>query len=377
MPAFPRRFALLSCLLSGLLAALACSSGGSSGDEDTAATKTDDGDGTEDGAGPGAAPARSGDAGAPPASGDDAPSSGEDDSIPIDSVPADSVPIEGDSQPATPDPELNDPSVPALPPYVEIATNPDGTLQILCGSAPCACSDGLDNDGDGLVDGQDSECTGPFDDDESSFATGIPGDNRDPKWQDCFFDGNSGAGDDGCRYHTDCLTGVRDADDRDCQLSDQCREFCQPLTPPGCDCFGCCEVSTEDGATVHIVLANTCSLAAIDDERACPRCMPSLDCANECGECEICLGKSLADLPESCAPTPPPDSPPGTGGSGGSTSDPPGSGGAGGSGGSTTPPTTPPSNRCDDGLTACLETADCPTNSYCSLGCCRPHFTVR
>ena len=36
----------------------------------------------------------------------------------------------------------------------------------------------------------------PLDNDESSFATGIPGDNMDACKQDCFFDGNSGMGDD-------------------------------------------------------------------------------------------------------------------------------------------------------------------------------------
>src|SRR5262245_10911807 len=46
-----------------------------------------------------------------------------------------------------------------------------------CGSAGCACSNGIDDDGDGLVDGFDPECTGPLDNDEGSFATGIPGDN--------------------------------------------------------------------------------------------------------------------------------------------------------------------------------------------------------
>ncbi len=70
---------------------------------------------------------------------------------------------------------------------------------VLCGNAPCQCNNGVDDDGDGTVDGFDIECTGAIDDDEGSFATGIPGDNRDPKWQYCFFDGNSGHGDDRCR----------------------------------------------------------------------------------------------------------------------------------------------------------------------------------
>ena len=66
------------------------------------------------------------------------------------------------------------------------------------------CSDGLDNDGDGKIDLADPECVSPLDNDESSFATGIPGDNKDACKQDCFFDGNSGMGDDGCEWQLKC-----------------------------------------------------------------------------------------------------------------------------------------------------------------------------
>ena len=66
------------------------------------------------------------------------------------------------------------------------------------------CSDGIDNDGDGKIDYDDPECVGPLDNDESSFATGIPGDNMDACKQDCFFDGNSGVGDDGCEWQLKC-----------------------------------------------------------------------------------------------------------------------------------------------------------------------------
>ena len=66
------------------------------------------------------------------------------------------------------------------------------------------CSDGIDNDGDGLIDYADPECVGPNDNDESSFATGIPGDNMDACKQDCFFDGNSGMGDDHCLWQLKC-----------------------------------------------------------------------------------------------------------------------------------------------------------------------------
>ena len=123
----------------------------------------------------------------------------------------------------------------------------------LCNGA-CQCADGMDNDGDGEADGFDTECVSAGDNDEGSFATGISGDNMDPKWQDCFFDGNSGAGDDDCRYATECLTAGKEQTDPDCMLTKECIEFCKPLAPNGCDCFGCCEVRDEKGDTLHIVL---------------------------------------------------------------------------------------------------------------------------
>jgi hypothetical protein len=213
-----------------------------------------------------------------------------------------------------------------------------------------ACSDGKDNDGDGLIDGFDPECTGPADNDEGTFATGIPGDNKDPKWQDCFFDGNSGAGDDGCRYATGCLTGALPPDDKDCTLTAACIKFCAPLVPNGCDCFGCCTVQLPTGGRVDIETASSCSLDKVDDAKACPRCVKSDACGNTCGRCELCPGKTIADLPDDCGPT----------GSGGAGS---GTGGTGTGGG--------PSYTCDGGEQVCgpgLPT--CGLGLYCSLGCC-------
>jgi len=191
------------------------------------------------------------------------------------------------------------------------------------GTTNSACNNGLDDDGDGLIDGFDPECTHPLDNDEGSFATGIPGDNRDPKWQDCFFDGNSGAGDDDCKYATGCLTGDLPQTDASCKLSDACVKFCAPLTQNGCDCFGCCTVQKSDGTTVDITETPTCSLSKLDDTAACPRCVKNAQCGDTCGECELCLGKTLADLPAKCTPSA------GTGGSGNA-------GGASGTGGETT-----------------------------------------
>jgi hypothetical protein len=211
-----------------------------------------------------------------------------------------------------------------------------------------ACSNGLDDDGDGMIDGLDPECTGPIDNDEGSFGTGIPGDNRDPKWQDCFFDGNSGAGDDHCRYSTDCLYGTLAADDPDCVASQACIDFCRRLTPNGCDCFGCCTVQDVDGTETNVLIGGTCSVDQLDDEQACPRCMKTTDCSNDCGECELCPGKTVDDLPDSCTP-PPPD-------------------------GGTPPPDggTPPPNTCDNGEPVCSADIPCVGEFYCSFGCCLP-----
>jgi hypothetical protein len=222
----------------------------------------------------------------------------------------------------------------------------------LCGG-PCACADGEDNDDDGVTDGFDTECTGPADNDEGTFATGISGDNMDPKWQDCFFDGNSGAGDDGCRYHTDCLTGDKEASDADCTVAEQCLDFCTARTPNGCDCFGCCTIRQADGTDVSVVISEQCMEENLED---CVTCTPSTQCGNQCGECELCPGKTVDDLPDSCDSTPPDG---GTAGSGGSS-------GSGGSDAGT------PGYTCDDGAVVCAEQSDCPTTShYCSFGCCQ------
>jgi hypothetical protein len=246
------------------------------------------------------------------------------------------------------------------------------------GTGTAKCDNGIDDDGDGFIYGFDPECTGPFDDDEGTYATGIPGDNRDPKWQDCFFDGNSGAGDDNCRYATGCLTGELEQTDPNCKLTDACVKFCAPLTQNGCDCFGCCTVQRSDGSTVDIAETATCSLANIDDTKECPRCVKNTQCGNTCGECELCPGKTVADLPASCTP-------PGTGGSGNAGAPgtgggsnvgggSPGSGGTTGAGGSSaTGGGGGVTWTCDGGQVCGPNLPPCAGNGeYCSLGCCIP-----
>ena len=219
---------------------------------------------------------------------------------------------------STPDGTVTDMSVADVPPT-------------LCPDCP-ACSNGVDDDGDGLIDGADPECTAPNDNDEGSFGTGIPGDNRDPVWQDCFFDGNSGGGDDGCRYRTGCLTGELPPSDDDCTLSDECIMNCQPSTPNGCDCFGCCEIFVE-GTPRLVQIGDGCS---IDDLDSCATCVQAETCMNECGTCELCPGRTLEDLPPECSPDM--------------------DGGM-------------PMYMCEDGVT-CASDANCMAGQYCSQGCC-------
>jgi hypothetical protein len=266
---------------------------------------------------------------------------------------------------------------------IAVTTKDQGQVLITCDGKPCACNDGIDNDKDGVTDGFDAECTGPFDGDEGSFATGIPGDNKDPKWQDCFFDGNSGAGDDRCRYPTGCLDGSIDAKDSRCEVAEQCRNACAPLAPPGCDCFGCCEVYVA-GKAHDVLISDSCSTEKINDASACTPCTRSTSCQNECGECELCLGKTLDELPAKCFTTPgQPPVPPSSDPPAPPTSDPPPSVSLPPTmvppvdnppvspPASSAPPVDVPPNSCDNSAQACSLSTDCAAGSYCALGCCR------
>jgi len=213
-----------------------------------------------------------------------------------------------------------------------------------CLNGNTACTDCEDNDGDGLVDAFDPECSGPLDDDEGSFATGIPGDNID-FCQDCFFDGNSGHdegdGDDGCQYNTECLYGREpqgpgQAQCFSCEVSATCVQNCGQFTPNGCDCFGCCQVFDESGGVHTVLLEASCSLDTLGDEDACTTCVQSQDCVNDCKPCEICIGR---DAPaEDCEYDEP---------------------------------------ECPEGRLACTPDLMCPDDYYCLTGCCVPLTTVK
>jgi len=230
-----------------------------------------------------------------------------------------------------------------------------------------ACNDGKDNDGDGKADYDDPECVGPTDNDEASFATGIPGDNVDACKQDCFFDGNSGAGDDHCDWQLKCdPSNVGAGAEKkcpydasyasqhatECSLSasqpQNCVDFCQRLTPNGCDCFGCCAVP---GAPTPIRLSATCTADKFSDPSACSPCTQVTACNNPCERCEICIGKTT--LPADCTNTP----------ADGGTYD-------GGYDGGYTP-------QCPGTIVSCgpggqVAPTACPAGTGCVTGCCLP-----
>jgi hypothetical protein len=198
-----------------------------------------------------------------------------------------------------------------------------------CGNHVCACSNGGDDDGDNKIDGFDGECTGAYDDDERTFATGTVS-TGNPQCVDCFFDGNPGA-DDKCRVAASCgQTGSSEgapAACNTCSPGDECKERCLPRTPNGCDCFGCCVVETGTGS-LQVQLTDTCSLDVVNDPTKCPTCHLNDACLNPCGRCELCPGQTLTDLPADCQ------------------------------------------GQACEGTTTCSATRPCSNGNYCSQGCC-------
>ena len=272
---------------------------------------------------------------------------------------------------------------------VQIPDGRGGTVdcyKIICNGKLLQCADCEDNDGDDLIDSFDPECLGPCDNTEGPvLAPGIGGETgAQCKPRDCFFDYGNGPGNDDCRwayfcdplapkegcpyqenkvYSTDCPDGQ----------TQECLDFCVPITPNGCDCFGCCTFPElagegEGGEDAYVWIGHMedpgCTLDSVTDPAACPSCTPEPSCWNPCGRCEICLGKPT--IPNDCFTTPPnggtfPDGEPipdgGTLPDGGPIPLP---------GGGT------PSQRCAPGIQPCGLPSDppCPRGYYCITGCC-------
>jgi hypothetical protein len=226
----------------------------------------------------------------------------------------------------------------------------------MCTPGGAQCSNCIDDDGDMRIDGFDPQCTGPIDNDEATFATGIPGDNKDAVMQDCFFDGDSGAGNDGCNIHVCCLLGAHTKaecpigankfDPNACPppigtgtLSQKCIDTCGKLAPPGCDCFGCCTICDPANPgmcydiDINPAVSPGCTAATLSDPNTCKTCVKNTQCGNgECGgtSCILCPGQDPGSLDPGCN-------------------------GA----------------MCPVGQQTCdVNNPSCPSGEYCSNGCC-------
>ena len=73
-----------------------------------------------------------------------------------------------------------------------------------CQGKVYACGDCIDNDGDCQIDSADDQCLGPCDNTEDSFYGGIPGQNNSPCKSDCYFDQDTGSGNDDCYWSHKC-----------------------------------------------------------------------------------------------------------------------------------------------------------------------------
>lgn len=241
-----------------------------------------------------------------------------------------------------------------------------GCVKRACQSHYYACGDCVDNDGDGLVDSDDPDCLSPCQNSEDSFSSAIPGGTSDRCVQDCYFDQDTGPGNDKCLWSRACdplevapaydpvgptcaydasttltqLGGPKTCSELAANQDPVCASFCGPLTPNGCDCFGCCAVA---GAPTPIWIGSTdtsgnptCDSVHVADPALCHPCTQVASCSNPCEHCELCVGKR--QLPADCVTD------------------------------------SGPTGQCPIGMQTCglPGQAPCAVGSYCVTGCCVP-----
>ncbi len=231
-----------------------------------------------------------------------------------------------------------------------------------CAGKVYQCGNCEDDDDDGHVDASDANCWGPCDNNEAGFKGNIPGQAHAPCTSlDCYFDDDSGAGNDECYWSHGCdpsepnpsgcaydeNTSLPGSGGLSCESAQQmqseiCEQICEPLVPNGCDCFGCCAI-TQGNETYTVYLGTedaegngSCSLDVVDDPEKCAPCIQVEACLNPCEadpeNCEICIGETV--VPDDCDEA-----------------------------------------GCPDGIQSCdpnNNSADCPTGMFCVTGCCYP-----
>lgn len=209
----------------------------------------------------------------------------------------------------------------------------------ICRGRVRECGDCEDNDGDGRIDAADPECLGPCSSAEDAFYRATIDDDLNTCRLECFFDDGPSPGDDGCAQMLACQESLRTdvcpPDPSRCMVDvpASCRSSCVPITPNGCDCFGCCEVSPGSGEFVFLRNLDPaeipCATATLADRSLCRACTPVADCLNSCEACEVCFGRP--DVPADCAIE----------------------------------------DRCPSGVPPCgADLGTCPAGAYCVTGCC-------
>jgi hypothetical protein len=255
---------------------------------------------------------------------------------------------------------------------------PAGCFPAMCQAHLYQCGNCLDDDADGLIDAQDPDCLGPCGNNESGFDPMIPGISLTNCTADCFYDQDGGSGNDQCTYDYRCDPLSPDIDPahpdrcmydagRTCPATQPtpCHDFCGPLTPNGCDCFGCCEITPGSGDYVFVGSMpepghDACSRDTLTDPMSCRPCTPVADCLNTCEHCELCFGRTT--LPDDCFATPPDASVPDAAYPDGGHPD----------------AYVPPFDanvpmRCPVGRQPCGLPSDpvCPAGEFCITGCCQ------
>jgi hypothetical protein len=257
-----------------------------------------------------------------------------------------------------------------------LITDSDGTAfacyETVCDGRVLECGDCKDNDGDGKTDWRDRECLGPCDNSEgAALISDVGGVTGSTCHKDCYFDYGTGmgTGSDDCWWDHSCDPLEPEAElcpydekltknDHFCPKfqSERCAEVCIPFTPNGCDCFGCCTFPEllglgENGDDAYVWIGakdesfnGMCTFDEILNTEKCPRCTPIPGCLNECGHCELCIGKTF--LPSDCFNDSDTDN--------------------------------TPDEMCPDGVVPCGldKMAECDPGYYCVTGCCQPTTVI-